>query len=200
MSKNKNKDPEQLPEGIDRLLVHACCAPCSGAILEWLKNNGITPVIFYSNPNIFPREEYEKRRDECARYAADMGCEMVEDAYDHDAWLQHIAGLEGEPERGSRCSRCFAMRLRRAAEYARANGYALLTTTLASSRWKNLEQVDAAGDAAVADIDSVVYWHKNWRKGGLQERRGAIIRERNFYNQLYCGCEFSMSRESSINS
>lgn len=194
----------EVPGGAGKVLLHACCAPCSSAILECMLQHGITPVIFYSNSNIYPYEEYDHRRTECVRYAEKLGVEMVEDEYDHDAWLQAVKGLEGEPERGGRCLQCFRFRLGRAAEYARTHGYTVLTTTLASSRWKNLAQIDCAG-AEVCDSVSpgdrcipaqqgvpVTWWQQNWRKGGLQERRGEIIREMNFYNQLWCGCEFSI--------
>ena len=154
-------------------------------------NNGITPTIYYCNPNIYPLEEYLKRKNECTRYAESLGLEIVDDDYDHEGWLCGVAGLEEEPERGGRCLRCFLMRLRRSAEYARDHGYRVVTTTLASSRWKSLDQINEAGLAACADIPEVTFWTRNWRKGGLQERRNAIIKEMNFYNQTYCGCEFS---------
>lgn len=158
--------------------------------------NGIKPVIFYSNSNIYPREEYEHRRSECRRYAAENGLEMVEDGYDHEAWKEAVAkGLENEPERGGRCLKCFKYRLGRAAEYASRNGFDTLTTTLASSRWKSLEQINTAGCEACGSFPEVEWWDKNWRKGGLQERRNQIIKEHNFYNQLYCGCEFSMPKD-----
>ena len=177
-----------------KVLLHACCAPCSSAIVEYLVNHDYDPVIFYSNPNIYPKEEYLKRLGECRRYAAKWGVGLVEDVYDHKSWLECTKGLEDEPERGARCFKCFTYRLSRAAEYAAANGFPLLTTTLASSRWKSLEQIDKAGSEACAAVDGVEWWDRNWRKGGLQERRQEIIREENFYNQLYCGCEFSMRR------
>ena len=88
---------------MSRILLHACCAPCSGAIVEYLVQQGIRPVIFYSNSNIVPLEEYDLRRNECVRYAAKWGLEIVSDDYDHAAWGACIAGLEGEPERGGRC-------------------------------------------------------------------------------------------------
>lgn len=177
-----------------KVLLHACCAPCSSAIVEYLVNHDYDPVIFYSNPNIYPEEEYRKRLGECHRYAAKWGVGLVEDVYDHKSWLECTKGLEDEPERGARCLKCFTYRLSRAAEYAAANGFPLLTTTLASSRWKSLEQINKAGSEACAAVDGVEWWDRNWRKGGLQERRQEIIREENFYNQLYCGCEFSMRR------
>lgn len=193
-----------------RILLHTCCAPCSGAIIETLSLEKSLPTIFYSNSNIHPREEYDIRRDECRRYCAATGCEFVEDVYDHAEWLRTCAeGRESEPERGSRCLECFKMRLLRAARYALEHGYDTLTTTLASSRWKNIDQINAAGRWAVEtalqerpgansgletggdSAPALVWWDRNWRKGGLQQRRSEIIREQNFYNQTFCGCEFS---------
>ena len=183
----------ECPEGESKILLHACCAPCSSAIIECLLNSGITPTVYYSNPNIFPLEEYEIRKDECTRYARSLGLEIVDADYDHETWLKAVADLENEPERGGRCLRCFSLRLDRAAEYAAARGFRVIATTLASSRWKSLDQINEAGRMA-AERHGVIWWDRNWRKGGLQERRGEIIREYGFYNQLYCGCEFSKRR------
>ena len=184
----------EVPGGATKVLLHACCAPCSSAIVECLMKNGIRPVIFYSNSNIYPFEEYGHRLNECLRYAKKWGLEIMEDQYDHDAWESCAAGLENEPERGGRCLKCFKFRLLRAAEYASAHGFEVLTTTLASSRWKSLDQVNEAGRWACAQVQGVTWWDQNWRKGGLQERRNQIIKEENFYNQLYCGCEYSQKK------
>ncbi len=181
------------------VLLQTCCAPCSSAIIECLMNNGIRPTISCCNPNIFPREEYEIRKDECTRYAQALGLDIVDADYDHENWLEAVKGLEDEPERGGRCLRCFKLRLLRTAEYAQANGFKVITTTLASSRWKSLDQINEAGEwackevSAGHDVPEVVWWDRNWRKGGLQERRLQIIKEYAFYNQLYCGCEFSQN-------
>ena len=202
----------QAPMGEKTVLLHTCCAPCSSAIIEALMQNGITPVIYYCNPNIYPQEEYEIRKNECTRYARSLGLEIVDADYDHDNWLEAMKGLENEPERGGRCLKCFKLRLLRTAQYARERGIKVITTTLASSRWKSLEQINEAGRWACQQADSstrpsaslgmteevlgmtsqVLWWEQNWRKGGLQERRLQIIREYDFYNQRYCGCEFSM--------
>lgn len=198
MGKKKPDDwlHKEVLEGETKVLLHACCAPCSGAILECMLKEGLEPVIFYSNSNIYPSEEYTIRRDECRRWAETNGVGFVEDEYDHGTWNTAVAsGLEDCPERGPRCLQCFRFRLRRAAAYAHEQGYHVLTTTLASSRWKSLEQIDQAGFEACEDFDDVRWWSQNWRKGGLQQRRSEIIREQNFYNQLYCGCEFSMRPE-----
>ena len=181
----------EAPQGARKVLLHTCCAPCSSAIVECLVRNGITPVIFYSNDNIFPREEFDKREGECLRYARSLGLDVVEDPYDHERWLPLAQGLEEAPERGARCLECFRYRLLRAARYAAEHGFTVLTTTLASSRWKDLSQVNEAGRWACAQVEGVTWWDRNWRKEGLQERRSEIIKEMNFYNQPYCGCEYS---------
>ena len=177
-----------------KLLLHCCCAPCSGAVVEWLVSQDVRPCLFFSNSNICPHEEYEKRKAELCRYASALGLEVVDDDYSHGEWLQAVEGLENEPERGRRCERCFRFRLDRAARYAAENGCDTLATTLASSRWKDLEQVGRAGEAACAAVSGVRWWNQNWRKGGLQQRRAEVIREWNFYEQDWCGCEFSRRR------
>lgn len=184
-----------MPEGA-KVLLHACCAPCSSAILEAMVAKGIRPVIFYSNSNIFPEEEYLTRKNELLRYAEEYSLTVVEDEYDHCSWQDIAVGLENEPERGARCLECFKYRLSRAAKYASENGMTHLATTLATSRWKDLNQVDEAGAYACSLVQGVTWWGNNWRKGGLQERRNQLIKEKQFYNQLYCGCEFSMERLS----
>ena len=183
----------EAPMGETTVLLHTCCAPCSSAIIEAMVANGITPVIYYCNPNIYPHEEYEIRKNECTRYAESLGLEIVDADYDHENWLETVKGHENEPERGGRCLKCFKLRLLRTAEYAQTRGIKAITTTLASSRWKSLDQINEAGRWACLDKD-VIWWDQNWRKGGLQERRLQIIKEYDFYNQLYCGCEFSISR------
>ena len=190
-----SKERFEFPYGQKKVLLHTCCAPCSSAIIEFMLQQGMEPVIYYCNPNIYPYEEYLIRKNECTRYAESLGLEIVDADYDHEEWLEWIKGMEGEPERGGRCLQCFRMRLLKTAEYARERGISVITTTLASSRWKSLEQIDAAGKWACEQISKegaeVHWWEKNWRKGGLQERRNAIIKEYGFYNQLWCGCEFS---------
>ena len=227
--------------GEKTVLLHTCCAPCSSAIIEAMMSSGITPVIYYCNPNIYPQEEYEIRKNECTRYAQALGLEIVDADYDHENWLCEMKGLENEPERGGRCLKCFKLRLLRTAQYARQRGIKVITTTLASSRWKSLDQINNAGqwacdqewkdchvplamtcEAAIAPVrdevndgmplgavdasrlgvekippedTKVIWWDQNWRKGGLQERRNQILKEYDFYNQLYCGCEFSMRKD-----
>lgn len=188
----KNNFEIQVPGGEREVLLHTCCAPCSSAIIEALLAHDIRPTIYYCNPNIFPLEEYMIRKDECTRYAESLGLKIVDADYNHDEWLCNVRGLENEPERGGRCLKCFKMRMYETAKFAHENGFKVITTTLAGSRWKSLEQINEAGAYATAAFPDVVWWNMNWKKGGLQERKSAIIKEYNFYNQQYCGCEFSM--------
>jgi len=176
----------------DRVLLHCCCAPCSGAIVEWMLGNGIRPTLYYCNPNIYPYEEYLIRKEECTRYAHSLGLEVVDADWEHDGWKACVRGLEGEPERGGRCLECFKMRLLSAARYAHEHGFPVFTSTLDSSRWKRHDQIVEAGQWAAAQFPGLRFWDRNWRQGGLQERRGQIVREQGFYNQVYCGCEYSM--------
>ena len=195
MGKNNKEFKLEVPGGENVVLLHTCCAPCSSAIIECMMKNGITPVIYYCNPNIYPREEYEIRKNECTRYAQALGLEIVDADYDHENWLDEVAGMENEPERGGRCLKCFKLRLLRTAQYATERGIKVITTTLASSRWKSLDQINEAGRWACEETETpVIWWDQNWRKGGLQERRLQILKEYDFYNQLYCGCEFSVRK------
>lgn len=178
-----------------RILLHCCCAPCSSAILEWMMAHDVKPTLFYCNPNIYPLEEYLIRKNEITRYAEKLGIEIIDDDYDHEAWLCHVKGLEQELERGGRCLQCFKLRLLRTAQKAVELGLPEFTTTLASSRWKSLDQINAAGQWASEQVGGAVKFNeKNWRKGGLQQRRNELLKENGFYNQLYCGCEFSFRK------
>lgn len=191
-----------------QVLLHCCCAPCSSAIIEWMMQHEVMPVLYYCNPNIYPYEEYVIRKNELTRYAIGLGLTVIDDDWSHDQWLNCVKGFENESERGSRCMLCFKYRLERAARKARELGIASFTTTLASSRWKSLEQITAAGEWAAEVVNQeaqagegaaqegreVTFDARNWRKGGLQDRRNQLLKENGFYNQLYCGCEFSMRK------
>ena len=189
----QTKSNLEVPYVAKEVLLHACCAPCSSAIVECLLANGVRPTLFFYNPNIYPEREYNKRKSACVRHAQLLDIPYTDADYDHDKWLEVVKGLEGEPERGARCLQCFKFRLMVAANYACEKGFRVFATTLASSRWKNLKQINEAGSAVANQFPNLVFWAQNWRKGGLAERRNELIRMYGFYNQSYCGCEFSVN-------
>jgi epoxyqueuosine reductase len=126
-----------IPAGVDKVLLHSCCAPCSGEVIEALHACEIDFTIYFYNPNIHPREEYDRRKDENARFALKMGIPFIDADYDPDTWFARVKGLETEPERGKRCTKCFDMRFERSALYAHENGFPLLTSCFGISRWKD---------------------------------------------------------------
>ena len=180
------------------ILLHTCCAPCSAAIIEWLLAEGFHPTLFFYNPNIFPQSEYNLRKSELVRYAEVKGVEVIDGDYNHEKWLQDVSGYEHEPERGARCLLCFKIRLLATARLTHERNLGIFATSLSSSRWKNLDQINQAGRWAATQYSNIAFREKNWRKGGLSERRTELLNEYAFYNQQYCGCEFSRNYELRI--
>ena len=176
----------------DKLLLHSCCAPCAGDIMERIAASDINFTIFFYNPNIHPKKEYEIRKEENIRFAQKLGVEFIDADYDVQNWFTRAKGLENEPERGVRCTKCFDMRFERTALYAYENGFNYISSTLGISRWKNMEQINDCGIRATDNYDGVLYWTYNWRKAGGAERMYKIAKKENFYKQEYCGCIFSL--------
>lgn len=183
-----------LPPEASGLVLHCCCAPCAGAVLECLKANNISPVVYFYNPNIHPRREYEIRRDELIEMCALFGFEYAVGDYAVSEWLAAVKGHEDEPERSTRCQLCFDLRMLGTARFAKERGINLFSSTMATSRWKSRQQVDAAGMRAM-QMTGVSYWGQDWRKKGMAERRNYLVREIGFYNQRYCGCVFGRLNE-----
>ncbi len=180
------------------ILLHVCCGPCLTHCAESLRAQAYEPVLFFSNSNIMPREEYDRRRDAARRYAASVGLAFVEDGYDHPAWLRVVADLDDEPEGGRRCEACFRHNLRRAAEYACEHHLPVWTSTLTVSPHKRSQVVFEAGEAAAEAAANrlhaippprflrVDFKKKNGFLNSLQLAQAAGL-----YRQTYCGCEFS---------
>lgn len=174
-----------------RIVLLSCCAPCSAGAIKQLaegeiKGVGDFIVLFY-NPNIFPESEYTKRMHEQIKYCETVGAKYAVLEYDHDAWRAAVHGLENEPERGARCSVCFAYRFRRAVQFAHENGYNAIGSVLGVSRHKDQTQVDIAAQGMCNNIQ---YLPINWD----ETLRIKINRESDFYRQNYCGCEFSIRK------
>lgn len=186
------RDALSLPQGHDRLLLHSCCAPCSGEVMEALTASGIDYSIFFYNPNIHPVKEYLLRKDENIRFAEQHGIEFVDADYDTDNWFERARGMENEPERGIRCTMCFDMRFERTALYAYEHGFKVISSSLGISRWKNMTQINDCGHRAAAPYPELVYWDYNWRKQGGASRMIEISKREQFYQQEYCGCVYSL--------
>ena len=180
------------PAGGKKVLLHSCCAPCSGEVMEAIQASGIDYTIFFYNPNIHPREEYELRKAENVRFAEQHDVPFVDADYDTDNWFARTKGQEWEPEKGARCTTCFDMRFDRTALYAHEHGFPVITSCLGISRWKDMDQINACGVRAASHYPDMSYWTFNWRKGGGASRMLEISKREHFYQQEYCGCIYSL--------
>ena len=181
-----------MPEEGTKLLLHSCCAPCAGEIMEALAASEIETTVYFYNPNIHPLEEYEIRKNENKRFCKKLGFENVDGDYDKDNWFERVRGLEDEPERGKRCTQCFDMRFERSALYAQENNFGVYATTLGISRWKDMNQINQSGLKTAGRYKDVIYWDFNWRKQGGSSRMIEISKREHFYQQEYCGCVYSL--------
>ncbi len=186
-----NRPKLSTPNGEKKLLLHSCCAPCAGEVMEALAASDIDTTIFFYNPNIHPIEEYEIRKDENIRFAKNLGMPIIDADYDRDEWFEKTKGQENEPERGERCSTCFDMRFDRTAQYAADNDFDLISSTLGISRWKDMDQINASGARSSAPYN-IHYWDFNWRKKGGSSRMLELSKREGFYQQEYCGCVYSL--------
>ena len=182
----------KVPDGQKKVLLHSCCAPCSGEPMEALLASGVDFTIFFYNPNIHPRREYEIRKGENIEFAQKMNIPFIDADYDTTNWFSRIEGLEMEPERGKRCTACFDMRFERTALYAHEHGFKIITSSLGISRWKDMNQINGCGERAAARYPGMIYWTYNWRKDGGSSRMYEISKRENFYQQEYCGCVYSL--------
>ena len=187
-----NRPKLETPNGESSLLLHSCCAPCAGEIMEAVAASEIKTTVYFYNPNIHPIQEYELRKEENKRYCQKLGFNFIDADYDKDNWFKRIKGLENEPERGERCTKCFDMRFERSALYAHENNFSLFATTLGISRWKDLDQVNNSGLRAADRYSDLNFWDFNWRKQGGSSRMLEISKKENFYQQEYCGCVYSL--------
>lgn len=180
------------PTSSNNVLLHSCCAPCSGDVMERMVNAGIKFTIFFYNPNIHPLKEYLIRKEENIRFAQKLGIEFIDGDYDVKDWFERVKGLEWSPERGERCTVCFDIRFERTALYAHEHGFDTFTSCLGISRWKDMNQINDCGLRAAARYPNLHYWTFNWRKQGGSSRMIEIAKRERFYQQEYCGCAYSL--------
>ena len=169
-----------------KTLLLSCCAPCScGVIAELAEKKENVTVLFY-NPNIYPKEEYERRLLENKRVCEAYDIPFVALPYERQVWEQATKNLPFQ-ERGPRCSACFKLRLERCARYAKENGFDCFTSVLGFSRYKDLNQINKLAEI-ISNNQNIPYDFTNWRKGGLQEKTNELAKQLNLYRQDYCGC------------
>lgn len=176
-----------------RLLLHACCAPCSSYVLEYLNRYFAITVLFY-NPNIFPASEFALRADELKRLISDMPLstpvEYKISDYDPKPFLAIAKGQEDLPEGGERCTACYRLRLEETARIAQKDGYDYFTTTLSISPLKDAERLNTIG-AELARQYSVPYLFSDFKKRDGYKRSIQLSAEYGLYRQDYCGCIYS---------
>ena len=199
MKKNYQQQLDHLIDGLavegdrPRLLLHACCAPCSSYVLEYLSQYFEITVLFY-NPNIYPASEYDFRAEELARLIEEMGLServrLVMGRYEPSEFTDMAKGLELLPEGGDRCRRCYALRLSESARIAAEGGYDYYTTTLSISPHKNAEWINEIGEEMGA-LYGVRHLPSDFKKKNGYKRSCALSEEYGLYRQDYCGCVFS---------
>ena len=173
-----------------KLLLHTCCAPCSIAVIQDLIKE-YRVIVYFFNPNIFPVEEYNKRKQEVIRVCDMWQVEMIDEDYVHEHWQEKIIGLEKEPEGGKRCNVCFDLRLYQTARKAKDLNCEIFSTTLTSGRYKKAEIINPIGEE-IAKANGLEFLSADWKKDGRQERARELVCKNNIYKQNYCGCEFSL--------
>jgi len=168
-----------------KLLLHCCCAPCSSAVIERIKEF-FDITFYYYNPNIYPESEFELRKQEFSK----LGVDIISEKYNHEKFLEVVKGYENEPEGGLRCRICIAERMDKAFEYAKQNNFDYVTTTLSISPHKDAEFINATGEN-LSKKYNIKYLYADFKKENGYLRSIQICKELAIYRQDYCGCEFA---------
>lgn len=172
-----------------KLLLHVCCAPCSTHAIDFLRNK-YDLTLFFPNSNIYPEEEFLKRKENAEKISKIFNLKMIFDGYDHKGWLAFIKGLENEPERGRRCWKCFEFNLRKTAEKASKLGFDCFTTTLTISPHKDSKKIFEIGKKL--ETGGLKFLDIDLKKQDGFKHSVELSRKHDLYRQDYCGCEFSL--------
>lgn len=180
-----------------KLLLHSCCAPCSSYVLEYLSKYFEITIVYY-NPNISPYDEYKKRLDEQVRLINEMKSVnkifLLECSYDNEVYEKEIKGLELEPERGSRCLKCYRLRLKYTAKLAKEKGFDYFGTTLSVSPYKSSEVLNRIGEE-LSCVYNIPYLYSDFKKKEGYKRSIELSKIYNLYRQDYCGCKYSKRKD-----
>lgn len=183
--KNSNKTP--------KLLLHACCGPCSSYCIEYLSKYFDITIIYY-NPNIYPDTEYNRRLNELKKFINEIKLEkkieLIESRYNQDEYYKAVKGLEKLGERSKRCFACYKLRMEEAAKYASSNKYDYFTTTLSISPYKDAKWINEIG-AELEKKYNIKYLYSDFKKRNGYKRSIELSKIYNMYRQDYCGCAYS---------
>lgn len=174
----------------NKIILHACCAICSGYPITLLKEMGYNPIIYFYNPNIYPEAEYQKRLEAERILCEALNCELIEGDYETETFYKAAKGLENEPEKGRRCDKCFELRLLKTAQLAKKLGINEFTTSIVISPHKNFQKLTQIGQKIAGEYN-LIYQAIDFKKKDGFLKTNKISKELNLYRQNYCGCEFS---------
>ena len=175
----------------NKILLHACCAICSGYPISLLKEMGYIPVVYFCNPNLDTQEEFDKRLEAQKTVCKYHGVELVVEKYNPLEYLGYIQGLELEPERGKRCDKCIELRLRKTAEKAVELGITTFTTSLVISPHKNFNKISELGKSIAQKYVLLDYLPLDFKKKDGFLKTNQLSKELGLYRQNYCGCSFA---------
>lgn len=175
----------------DKIVLHTCCAICSGYPVSFLQDTGYQVISYFYNPNIYPDSEYQKRLEAERKLCSHFGCQLIEAEYNPDEYYCAVSGLEDEPEKGKRCDKCFELRLLKTAEFANANGIENFTTSIVISPHKNFVKLTSIGQKIAAEY-GLNYVAIDFKKKDGFLKTNKISRELGLYRQNYCGCKFAL--------
>lgn len=175
----------------DKVILHTCCAICSGYPISYLQDMGYQVLSYFYNPNIYPDTEYQKRLEAERTLCKYSGCELIEPEYNPEEYYSAVSGLENEPEKGKRCDKCFELRLLKTAEFAKLNGIKNFTTSIVISPHKNFARLTEIGQRIAKEYD-LNYLAIDFKKKDGFLKTNKISRELGLYRQNYCGCKFAL--------
>ena len=196
MKENYNLKFEEIVSRLDhkpKLLLHSCCAPCSSHVITLLKDYFDVTVLYY-NPNIYPEEEYLKRKNEQIKLLGILEIPLLDIEYNYSIFKDMAKGLENEKEGGARCDKCFALRLEKTAFLAAKSDFEYYGTTLTVSPHKNSEKINKIGEI-ISQKHNIKFLYSDFKKKEGYKRSIILSKEYDLYRQEYCGCEFSIERD-----
>ena len=189
---NYNEEMKKIIESFTekkKILLHSCCGPCSSSVIERLKDYFDITVLYY-NPNIEPKEEYIKRKNEQIRLLKELNIDFMDISYLNEEYHNKVVGFEKEPEKGARCPLCYELRMEKTAILAKENGYDYFGTTLTVSPHKPSKIINEIG-LKLQDKYNILYLVSDFKKEDGYKRSIELSKEYNLYRQDYCGCLYS---------